>query len=140
MSDMNKFSALDEKEFKKYQEEAKERWGDTDAWKQSQERTKHWTKADYKRIAEEGVKWTQKFADLKASGKSVESPEVQEMISQHYAGLRTFYEPNYEMYKGLGQMYVDDPRFTAYYDKFGEGLAVFLRDAMHYYVDVHSDK
>ena len=64
-----------------------------------------------------------------------QSPEIQEMVSQHYNGLRTFYEPNFEMYKGLGQLYVDDPRFTTYYDRFGEGLAVFLRDAMLIFIE-----
>ena len=38
-----------------------------------------------------------------------------------------------EAFAGLGQMYVDDERFTKNIDKFGEGLAVFMRDAMGIY-------
>jgi hypothetical protein len=39
------------------------------------------------------------------------------------------------MYKGLGQLYVDDPRFTAYYEKFATGLAQYMRDAMVFYAE-----
>ena len=58
------------------------------------------------------------------------SPEVLALIVRHYEYLRYFYEPDLEMYRGLGQMYVDDPRFTAYYEKFVPGLAVFMREAI----------
>ncbi|MNP81087.1 HTH-type transcriptional activator mta [compost metagenome] len=40
-----------------------------------------------------------------------------------------------EVFKNLGQMYVDDERFTKNIDKFGEGLAVFMRDAMAVFAD-----
>jgi DNA-binding transcriptional MerR regulator len=38
-----------------------------------------------------------------------------------------------EAHMGLGEMYVSDPRFTAYYDQIAPGLAVFLRDALRVY-------
>jgi hypothetical protein len=53
--------------------------------------------------------------------------------------LRTFYDPNPEMYRGLGEMYVADPRFTAFYDKYAEGLAPYMRDAMIAYADTYAD-
>jgi MerR family transcriptional regulator, thiopeptide resistance regulator len=140
MNDNNLFDSFDEEEFKKSQEEAKARWGNTEAMKQSQERTKHWTKDDYKRIARKGEEWTKKLAELRDRGLEANNPKVQEMIGQHYEGLKTFYEPNYEMYRGLGQMYVDDPRFTAYYEKFGKGLAIFMRDAMHAFIGAKEAK
>lgn len=34
---------------------------------------------------------------------------------------------------GLAQMYVDDPRFSEYYDKIAPGCAAFLRDAVIIY-------
>lgn len=140
MSAQNLYGNFSKKQMEEYQEEAKKRWGHTDAWKQSQERTKHWKKEDYDRIAKEGAEWTQKMGEMMNSGLTPDSAEIQEMIGKHYEGLRTFYEPNYEMYKGLGQMYVDDPRFTAFYEKFGKGLAVFMRDAMVIYSDKHLGK
>jgi MerR family transcriptional regulator, thiopeptide resistance regulator len=132
------YDGFTKKQMEEYKEEAKKRWGHTDAYKQSVERTKHWTKADYDRIAKQGVEWTKKLAALRETGLSAESPQVQEMIVQHYNALRTFYEPNYEMYRGLGELYVNDPRFTAYYDKHGEGLAAFMRDAMIFFVEKKS--
>jgi hypothetical protein len=38
-----------------------------------------------------------------------------------------------EAHMGVAQMYVDDQRFTAYYDKIAPGCAVFLRDALMVY-------
>lgn len=38
-----------------------------------------------------------------------------------------------EAHMGLAQMYADDPRFTAYYDKIAAGCAAFLRDAVLVY-------
>ena len=55
--------------------------------------------------------------------------------SRHHAWIENFYPCSAEMYRGLGQMYVDDPRFTATYDKVRPGLAVFMRDAMAYYAE-----
>ncbi len=140
MKNDNLYGGFTKKQMEEYKEEAKKRWGHTDAYKQSVERTKHFTKADYDRIAQEGVALTSQIASLQEKGFAIDSPEVQKMIAQHFNSLRTFYEPSYEMYRGLGQMYVDDPRFTAYYEKFGKGLAVFMRDAMKHFADTQEKK
>lgn len=134
------YQGLRDPEMDQYQDEVKARWGNTEAYRQSQERTKNWTKADYDRIKKAGEEWTQKLADLKNQGHAVHSPAVQEMIGIHYEGLRVFYEPNYEMYQGLGQMYVDDVRFEEFYNKFAPDLAVFMRDAMHYFAKQKTQK
>jgi MerR family transcriptional regulator, thiopeptide resistance regulator len=134
------YGGFTKKQMEEYKEEAKKRWGNTDAYKQSEERTKNFTKADYDRLAEEGTKWTQKLSDTRDKGFTSDSPEIQEMVSQHYNGLRTFYEPNYELYRGLANMYVDDPRFAAYYEKFGKGLSIFMRDSMIHFVNNQEKK
>lgn len=133
MSTNKLYDGFDKKEMEQYQEEAKQRWGDTDAYKQSQERTKNWTDADYKRIAQEGNIFTQKLAN--AMDKDIKSPKVQELVRQHHKGIETFYDCSYEMYRGLAEMYVADARFTKFYDKFRPGLAKWLRDAIMYYCD-----
>lgn len=116
-----------------YEQEAKERWGDTEAYKQSQERVAKMTKADMDLI---GKKNDELLREIAASmNKGPQNPEVQALIGRHYDGLRNFYEPNPEMYKGLAEMYVSDPRFTAYYEKYAAGLAQFMRDAMVSYAD-----
>jgi hypothetical protein len=110
------------------QREAEERWGNSEAWRQSQERTKHWTKADYDRIKRDGREFVKVLAA--AMDHDPGSPEVQALVAQHRAGVNTFYDCTDEIYAGLAEMYVGDSRFTAYYDQERPGLAAFLREAM----------
>ena len=119
-----------------YAKEAQERWGHTDAYKQSQERVKKMTKEDWQYYGDRTDVLMRKIVAASDADKDPASDEVQELIAEHYDSLHTFYEPNLEMYRGLGSMYVDDPRFAATYDKYKPGLAVFMRDAMHAYCDV----
>ena len=112
------------------QEEAKQRWGDTDAWKQSRERTKGYTSADYKRLEDENrARLRALVADMP---KGIASPEVQAHIADHRRHLGAYYDPSDELYRGLGNLYVEDDRFAAYFRAFDPNLPEFLRDAMHY--------
>jgi len=135
MDDTQLFGSFDQKQLDEYKEEARKRWGNTKAFKQSEERTKHWTKEDYKKIAEEGNTLTAELAKLMDLGAADDT--VQKMIAKHYQGIGVFYDCSYEMYRGLGQLYVDDKRFSAYYDKFRPGMARFMRDAIAYFCDLH---
>lgn len=114
-----------------YKDEVKARWGHSAAYKQSMQRTKNWTKADYLRVAEEGMEINKELSKL--MGREVSDPEVMSVIARHHQYIEQFYDCSYEMYEGLGKMYVDDPRFTAYYEKHKPGLAHFLKDAIQYY-------
>jgi hypothetical protein len=118
-----------------HHDEAKARWGSTDAWKQSQERVRNMTKDQFAAIGAEGDDITKHVATLKAEGKAPSDPAVQEQIGRHWAWLGHFYEPTAEMYRGLADMYVADPRFAANYEKHGPGVAAFFRDAMHAFCD-----
>lgn len=121
-----------------YAKEAEERWGHTDAWKQSQERVGNMSKEEFAKVGEEADVLTKAIAAAKAAGKSPADAEVQALVAKHYAWLKNFYDPSLEMYRGLGSMYVDDSRFAANYEKYGEGMAVFMRDAMHAYCDAQA--
>ncbi len=133
IEDSELFDAFWEKHETEYAKEAEERWGQTDAYKQSKERTKHLTKEDYKRMAKDADVFMKTLAACMESGPT--SPETQELIAKHYESLRTFYDPSPELYRGLGHMYVDDPRFRAYYEKYDVRMSEFMRDAMHAYCD-----
>lgn len=130
------YDVFKDPEVKQYQEEVKQRWGNTDAYKQSMQQVGKMTKAQMEKLKQDSKIFTQKLAD--AMNKDIKSKEVQELIEQHYQGIQFFYDCPVDMYRNLGQMYVDDPRFTAYYDKFRPGLAVFVRDAIAYYCDKKS--
>lgn len=131
------FSAFNDPDYQKYKDEVVQRWGNTDAYKQSQERMKKMTKADIDKLKADGIIFVKKLAAVFTAGVPFNDPEMQELVDQQYNTLRTWYEPNYEMFKGLGEMYVVDPRFTVYYDKHAVGLAAYVRDAMVYYADQH---
>ena len=131
VTDNDLYNNFDEQEIKEYTREAKQRWGNTEAYRQSQERTKHWTTADYKKIQEQGNILTKKIAD--AMSRKPDDSVVQSLISEHFQSIKIFYDCSLEMYQGLGEMYVDDHRFAAYYEKHAPGLAVFMRDAITVY-------
>jgi len=132
------FDAFGEETVKKYAEEVKQRWGHTDAYKQSMERYSKMTKADMEKYKQDSDIFMKKVAETMDKGAT--SPEFQELIAQHFQGLSTWYEPNFEMYRGLAKMYVDDPRFTAYYEKYKPGLAKVFSEAMLYFIDHNEPK
>lgn len=138
MKDEELYDSFGDEEMKGYAEEAKQRWGSTDAYKQSQARVSKMTKTQMAQLKEDGKKHTQVIADAMDLG--VESPVVQDLIAKSHAGVNFFYDCSLEMFRNLGQMYVDDPRFAAYYEKFRPGLAVFMRDAINVYCDAQANK
>lgn len=133
MKDGELYDGLSKEESESYAKEAKERWGNTEAYKQSQERYGKMSDADKAKVKKAGEDLTAEIAQN--MNKGAKSPEVQALIDRHYNSLRTFYEPNLTMYRGLGNMYADDARFAKYYDRFAPGLAVFMRDAIIEYCD-----
>lgn len=66
-----------------------------------------------------------------------ESEEAQSLIHEWYEFLNEVGEYSLEMFKGLGDMYVEDERFTKNIDKFGMGLAEFMQQAMTVYYESH---
>lgn len=131
------FSAFTDPTYQKYKDEVEKKWGDTKAYKQSRERFGKLSKADLERIKAESEDIAQMIAGLMTKGFAFDNNDVQEQINRFYRHLHHFYDPSYELFKGLGQIYVDDARFTQYYEKRAKGLAVFMRDAMVFYADEH---
>jgi len=115
-----------------HEDEARERWGETDAYKESARRTKRYTKQDWLRIKEEGtVAMDLLLAAFDAqapAGSEVANAAVQAWYDQI---AKWFYVPTMDIADGLADMYVADPRFTKNYDQHREGLAAYLRDAIH---------
>ncbi|MFA6520861.1 MAG: TipAS antibiotic-recognition domain-containing protein [Candidatus Gracilibacteria bacterium] len=114
-------------------DEAKKRWGGTEAYKQSEQRIKKMTEADFARIQKESDDLMKEIVAHMSEGAA--SAKIQELINRHFENLRHFYEPNLELYRGLANMYVEDARFAAYFEKYAKGLAAFMREAMVVYCD-----
>jgi DNA-binding transcriptional MerR regulator len=114
----------------KYEDEARERWGNSEAYKESARRTARYTKNDWMKIKTEGEQLQQAMAAQLAAGRAPTDPVVLELAEQHRAYItRWFYPCSYELHRGLGELYVNDPRFTANIDKVRPGLAQFTREA-----------
>ncbi|WP_028590667.1 MerR family transcriptional regulator [Paenibacillus massiliensis] len=113
-----------------YEEEARKRWGDEAV---ANAKVKGMP-ADEKQAMSDRMNAI--YFRLAALRNGVpDSTEAQEAIGEWYAFLNSMGSHSYtlEAFKGLGQMYVDDERFTRNIDQFGAGLAVFMRDAMAIY-------
>lgn len=135
MKDKELYGGFTKEEIEKYQEEAKEKWGDTEAYKQSTERVKKMGKDGLNKVLEESGKLTMEIAYTMKKGLAPESTEVQKLIARHYDGLRAFYEPTKEIYAGLAKMYVEDERFKKNYGDVAQGLAQFMQDGMLFFIN-----
>ena len=119
------------------QAEAEERWGETDAWRQSQERTKGYTKADWEEVKAESDRTHQAFTDAMDAGEPPTSEVAMDAAELHRASMQRFYDCSYDMHRNLADMYVSDPRFTATYDEIRPGMSHYVRDAIHATADRH---
>ena len=110
--------------------EAEERWGGSDAFAESQKRTKGYSKEQWKELGAEGKSIGEGLAELMAAGIEATSEAAMDLAEQHRQHIsKWFYQCSYEIHVGLGEMYVADPRFTKYWDAFHSGLAPYTRDA-----------
>ena len=114
------------------QAEAEERWGETDAWKQSQQRTKHYTKADWAEVKEESDALHAAFIAAMDAGEPPTSTAAMDAAEAHRLHIdRGFYACSPEMHQGLADLYVSDPRFTQTYDEIRPGMSFYVRDAIY---------
>lgn len=121
-----------------YQQEAQERWGDTDAWKQSAARTKRYTKADWAEVKAEMEAVGAAFVAAKRSGEPATSEAAMDAAEAARLQIHNrFYDCSYDFHRNLGDMYVADPRFTKTYEDQEPGLAQYVRDAIHANADRH---
>lgn len=114
-----------------HEAEARERWGDTDAYQESARRTASYSKQDWEKLGREADEINTAFLVLMDAGVAADSPEAMTLAERHRAHIsKWFYECTAEVHAGLGAMYVADPRFTENIDKAGPGLAQYLSDAI----------
>lgn len=116
----------------KYAKEVKERWGKTDAYVESETKTKKYGKEQWKQVNEEGGNILKAFAENRE--KSADSKEVQALVKewQDYITKR-FYKCTNEILKGLGVMYLQDERFKKNIDSYGKGTTEFMSQAIKIY-------
>lgn len=137
MSDQEKFKGfinkmVDENE-QKYGAEIREKYGE-DVIERSNEKVRLMTKENYDEIEALTKELNEALKEAFEKGDP-ESKEAQHVCELHKKWLCYYWtEYSKEAHVGLARMYVEDPRFSAYYDKIAKGSAVFLRDAIEIYV------
>ena len=130
----NVMKAFDNSKFEKYKNEAKEKWGKTDAYKEHAERTKNYSKQKWNDLAEGMDHIMAEFAVCMKKGDSPDSAEVQKlvkMLQDHIS--ENYYLCTNQILTGLGQMYVADERFRNNIDKHADGTAAFICEAIEVY-------
>lgn len=112
-------------------DEAEQRWGDTDAWRQSQRRTSRYGKTEWLTITHQTHDIDAQFVAALQAGQPPTSPAAMDIAEAHRQHIdRWFYDCPPEMHRTLGELYVGDPRFTAHYDEQAPGLARYVREAV----------
>ena len=110
-----------------YAEEARERWGDTDAYRESMRRAKRYGKEEWGKVKAEGEAIEARWAELLAAGRRPEEDEVADVAEEYRRYIdRWFYPLTHEAHVGLAEMYTADPRFEKHYEDRAEGLAAFV--------------
>jgi hypothetical protein len=121
---------------KNYETEARERWGNTDAYREHNQKTKNYTKENWVEANNGMMAIFYEFAEYKNSGASADSVEVQALVAKLQAHITAnYYTCTDEILTGLGQMYVADDRFKKNIDKYGEGTAEFASEGIRIYVE-----
>ena len=117
-----------------YETEARERWGNTDAYREHEKKTKNHTKEKWAEVNDGLMAIFAEFAEHKNNGFAANSLEVQSLVVK----LRDYITQNYytctnDILAGLGQTYACDERFKKNIDKYGEGTAEFATEAIVVY-------
>lgn len=119
---------------KNYETEARERYGNTAAYREHEQKTKNYTKEKWAEANDGLMAIFAEFAACKESGARADSAEAQAIVAK----LQTHITDNYytctdEILAGLGKMYVADERFKKNIDKYGEGTAEFASNSIEVY-------
>ena len=131
MTPEEKLKAFGDFDPEEYAEEARERWGGTDAYAESARRTDSYTADDWQQVSAEADEVNQGFLLLMDSGTPAASVEAAALVDAHRAHItKWFYECTPEIHTGLGAMYVADERFRTHINKAGGGLAEYQSAAI----------
>ena len=120
----------------KYTVEARERWGDTESYREHEQKTKEYTKEKWAEANDGLMAIFAEFASCKDNGVGADSAEAQALVAKLQAYITAnYYTCTDEILAGLGKMYVADERFTKNINKYGEGTAEFASEGIRIYVE-----
>lgn len=118
-------------EMNAHDKEVQERWGNTDAYRQSQSKSAKYSKEDFEAAKVDQEAATELFVYAFGNSLPFDSNKTKEAVIAHREAItKWFYDCSVEMQKNLAVMYVEDPRFKEYYDGRVKGLAQYVHDAI----------
>ena len=121
---------------KSYETEARERYGDTTAYREHEQKTKNYTKDKWAEANDGLMAIFAELASCKKNGMSSDSVVAQALVAKLQAHITAnYYTCTDEILAGLGKMYVSDERFKKNIDKYGEGTAEFAAEGIRIYVE-----
>jgi DNA-binding transcriptional MerR regulator len=134
MVDEAYFDGFDESQ---YEEEVRQRWGDTPKYAESKAKWSSYSAVQKQAIKEQGGRLTVRMVSEEPDA-SPHDPDVQAAIGEYHEYLnKFFYTCDIDLLRGLADMWVQDPRFAINYERIREGGAAFVREAVHLYCDQH---
>jgi len=131
MADKESFKAFAEDEIEKYKDEVSRRYK-KEVVQESYKKTSKYSEIDWKNIFDKGEKiWNEMILIM---GKGHEDPQIQNLVNEYFLYINdSFYTCSLEIFSGLADLYVQDERFTTFYDKFSPGFAFFVSKAIKFY-------
>jgi DNA-binding transcriptional MerR regulator len=115
----------------RYEDEACERWGHTEAYQESARRTQGYGEAEWTEIRRESEDIVREFVAVMRAGEPATGSAAQALAERHRRHIsRWFYPCSPQLHRGLGEMYIADERFTTTYEREAEGLAAYVHDAI----------
>ena len=121
---------------KSYETDARERYGNTAAYCEHEQKTKNYTKEKWAEANDGLMAIFSEFSACKNRGVSADSAEAQVLVAKLQAYITAnYYTCTDEILAGLGKMYVCDERFKKNIDKYGEGTAEFAAEGIRIYVE-----
>lgn len=117
-----------------HETEVQERWGDEDAYETARSRARRRTKDETVQLNQQQVELIRPLLESFQAARPVSDRFVQDAVRANHQFIHVhFYPCSLEMFRELGKMYVADERFTAFYDRYAEGLAVYYNEAIQWY-------
>ena len=121
-----------------YANEAYERWGQSQSYKESQKRLAKYSKADIEKASAQMQAATNLVKEALLNGESPDSELALKGAEAHRQSIsKWWYECDFQMHKLLAQMYIEDERFKKNYEDQSIGLAQFMHDAIFANVLAH---
>jgi hypothetical protein len=126
-----RFELFGDFDFDGYAPVAKERWGETEAYKEARRRTAGYRAADWRAIRAEAGDVEAGLATVLSADEPADGERAMDLAERHRAHIsRWFYQGSPEAHRRLGELYVADWRFTKPFEEIAAGLAEFFRDAI----------